>query len=614
VPRVRIQRHLQQVLLEVKDILETFGWHGKILRVNLSSETTVSEEIEAETLNGFVGGRGLGVNILFDELKLAADPLSPENKLVFAVGPVTGSGAPMSGRHAVISKSPLTGGVFDSNSGGSFGAEFKSAGFDALVLDGKASSPVYLWVSDGEAEIRDASAAWGRDTQETTHRLLEETSSKASVACIGPAGENLVKIACIMNDYHRAAGRGGLGAVMGSKNLKAIVVHGDSKTQIAKEDAFREVTRTIASLLKTVPLTKDSLPTFGTSVLVNVINEHGMFPTRNFGEGVFNDAEAISGEKLKERIFLKPYACRSCPVGCGRITSVEGQEIGGPEYETLWALGAQCAVNNLEDVALANHLCNKLGLDTISMGNTIGCAMELSERGLIDEPVRWGDSRRMISLVEETAYRRGLGEDLAEGSRVLAKRHGAAELAMQVKGLELPAYDPRGVQGQALAFATSNRGGCHLRSYMIGPEVLGSPVLVDRFEWQAKPKLVMLFQNLSAAMDTLVMCRFSSFAVAVEHYARLLSAVVGISFDTQRFLQLGERIWTMERLFNAREGFRGGDDVLPARFLEHPLTEGGSRGMKVHLSGMLERYYKARGWDEQGNPKPELLARLGIMA
>lgn len=594
--------------------MKIFGWHGKVLRVNLSSEKTASEEIEYELLNGFVGGRGLGVKMLYDELQPGVDPLSPENKLVFAVGPVTGTGAPMSGRHAVVSKSPLTGGVFDSNSGGSFGVELKSTGFDAVVLEGKASSPVYVYVSDGKVEIRDASAAWGKDTQETTRWLLGDASPKARVACIGPAGENLVRIACIMNDYHRAAGRGGLGAVLGSKNVKALVVEGDTKTQVSNELAFAKVRKRIAFLLKKQPLTKDSLPTFGTSVLVNLINEHGMFPTRNFTEGVFNDAEAISGEKLKERIFLKPYACRSCPVGCGRITSVEGQEIGGPEYETLWALGAQCGVNDLEDVALANHLCNTLGLDTISIGNAIGCAMDLSARGLIDEKMKWGDSKKMVSLVGDTAYKRGLGGDLAEGSRALAQKHGAQELAMQVKGLELAGYDPRGAQGQALAYATSNRGGCHLRAYMIGPEVLGAPALVDRFEWQAKPKLVKLFQDFSAGMDTMIMCRFSSFAIAVEHYAHLLSAVVGVSFDTQRFLQLGERIWTLERLFNAREGFDHTDDLLPAKFLEHPLQEGGSRGMKVHLSEMLQSYYRIRGWDERGNPGTDLLARLGLEA
>ena len=594
--------------------MKIFGWHGKVLRINLSSEKTASEEIEYEILNGFVGGRGLGVKMLYDELQPGVDPLSPENKLVFAVGPVTGAGAPMSGRHAVVSKSPLTGGVFDSNSGGSLGVELKSTGFDAVVVEGKASSPIYVYVSNGEVEVRDASAAWGKDTQETTRWLLGDASPRARVACIGPAGENLVRIACIVNDYHRAAGRGGLGAVLGSKNVKALVVEGDTKTQVSNELAFTEVTKRIAFLLKKQPLTKDSLPTFGTSVLVNLVNEHGMFPTRNFTEGVFNDAEAISGEKLKERIFLKPYACRSCPVGCGRITSVEGQEIGGPEYETLWALGAQCGVNDLENVALANHLCNTLGLDTISMGNAIGCAMDLSARGLIDEEIKWGDSKKMVSLVEETAYRRGLGGDLAEGSRALAQKHGAQELAMQVKGLELPAYDPRGAQGQALAYATSNRGGCHLRAYMIGPEVLGTPALVDRFKWQAKPKLVKLFQDFSAAMDTMIMCRFSSFAIAVEHYARLLSAVVGVSFDTQRFLQLGERIWTLERLFNAREGFDHTDDLLPTKFLEHPLQEGGSRGMKVHLSEMLQSYYRVRGWDKRGNPGTDLLARLGLEA
>ncbi len=584
---------------------------ARILRINLSSGKVTEEEVDQDTRRKFIGGRGLGVKIVFDEVDPGVDPLSESNKIVFAVGPLTGTAAPSSGRYAVISKSPLTGTIFDANSGGFFGPMLKALGHD-VIIEGRSGDPVYVWAHDGDVELRGASSVWGKDTHETTEKLLEETDRRAKVACIGPAGEKQVKLACVINDEHRAAGRGGLGAVMGSKNLKAIVVSGHKKTPVANESKFRETVKRCLMTLDKNPITKDSLKIFGTPSLVSLINETGIFPVRNFQRGYFEDADGICGEKYLERIFVKPYACFGCPIGCGRLTRANGEGGGGPEYETLWAFGAQCGVSKLEDIARANYLCNRLGLDTISTGSTIGCAMELSEKGYLTEGIEFGDSEKMVELVRKTGLREGFGKEIGEGSKRLAERYGHPEVAMQVKGLELPAYDPRGVQGHALAYATSNRGGCHLRAYMIGPEVLGVPAPLDRFRAGGKAKIVKLLQDVSAAVDTLILCRFTSFALNIEEYASLLSTATGIDYSAEEFRKVGERIWNLERLFNLRAGFGRKDDTLPPRFLKTPLKEGNSRGRVVELEKMLGEYYEARGWTEEGKPRAELLEELGI--
>ncbi len=336
-----------------------------------------------------------------------------------------------------------------------------------------------------------------------------------------------------------------------------------------------------------------------------------MLPTHNFQEGTFNDAEGVSGEKLLERLFVKKYHCYGCPIGCGRISRAYGEEGGGPEYETLWALGPQCGINDLEWLTKANYRCNELGMDTISVGSTLGCAMELVQKGKIDANLEFGKTAGLLELLDDIAFARGLGKELGEGSKSLAIRHNLPELAMQVKGLEIPAYDPRGVQGHALAYATSNRGGCHLRAYLIGPEILGSPVLVDRDRTEGKAELVILFQNLSAGMDSLVLCRFTTFAFSVEDYADLVSAATTLSLTGRDFLGIGDRIWNLERLFNLREGFTAKDDQLPPRF-SSPLPEGGSRFRIAHLEEMLPQYYQLRGWDKNGQPTKSQLKKLNL--
>ncbi len=583
----------------------------KLLKVSLTSQTSKELPLSSTDFTHFLGGRGLGVKLVYDAVTPEIAPLSPDNLLVFAIGPLTATIAPTAGRTAIITKSPLTGTIFDSNVGGYFGPQLRRAGYAALIFEGRASSPVYLWINDGKIEFRSAEGIWGKEVSPSTDLLLEKTDSKAQVACIGPAGENQVKLAAIMTDKHRAAGRGGVGAVMGSKNLKGVVVKGTQKVAVANTEQLDKVIIRVRRLIKKDSITNKSLPVYGTPVLVNLANEYGLLPTHNFQEGTFNDAEGVSGEKLLERLFVKRYHCFGCPIGCGRISRAYDEEGGGPEYETIWALGPQCGINDLEWIAAANFRCNELGLDTISLGSTLGCAMELVQKRKLKAPLKFGETAGLMELIDDVALSHGLGAELGEGSKAFSARYNAPELSMTVKGLELPAYDPRGVQGHALSYATSNRGGCHLRAYLIGPEILGSPVLVDRDRTEGKAGLVVLFQNLSAAMDSLVLCRFTTFAFTVEDYADLLAAATGLSIDGKELLRIGERIWNLERLYNLREGFSAKDDCLPPRF-STPLPEGGSRRRIAHLDEMLPEYYQLRGWDKKGQPTQTRLKQLNL--
>jgi aldehyde:ferredoxin oxidoreductase len=587
------------------------GWMGKILKIDLSSGSQEIVPVSQETLRRFLGGRGLGVKLYTDLCPVPVDPFAAENALVFMTGPLTGT-VMTSGRYQVVSRSPLTGTICDSSSGGSFGAALKAAGLDGLVIQGCAAKPVYLYVHDGEVEVRDAAAMWGLDTQRTQKAVQEQTTAKASVACVGPAGENRVLFAAIMNDRDRAAGRGGMGAVMGGKNLKAVAASGSQVVAIADPEAYQALNARIDRVVDKNPVTGKSLQVLGTSVLVNIINAHGMFPTENFRRGVFNDAEGTSGEKIAETLLQRQSACYKCPIGCGRTTKTRERSGEGPEYETVWAFGAQLGVSDLSAITEANYACNELGLDTITMGSTIGCAMELCETGAWDAGLHWGDAGKLRALVEDTAYGRGLGAELGLGSKRLAAKHGRPELAMQVKGMEIPAYDPRGAQGMALSFATSNRGGCHMRGYMIMPEILGHPVFLDRFSTAGKPEIVALFQDISAVVDSLVLCRFLQFAMGVSTFAEMLRVVTGLDFSDDELIKIGRRIYTLERLYNNRAGFGRADDTLPPRFFREEFQTGSSRHRVVRLEEMLDNYYSVRGWGEDGAPLPETLAELGL--
>ena len=593
---------------------------GSILRVNLSSGEIKKEALEPEVLRKFIGGRGLATYYLYQLMDPAADPLGPENVLIFATGPLTGTSAPAGGRYMVVCKSPLTGLVACSNSGGNFGAELKAAGYDLIIFEGAAKEPVYLALDGDKAELRPASHLWGLETDEVTDRLREEMGQKeAKVACIGPAGENLVRFACVINDKHRAAGRSGVGAVMGAKRLKAIVVRGKDRPQ--GSDAFKEFIRQKLEIIRKNQVTGEGLPKLGTKVLDNIINENGLYPTRNFQTGVFEGTEEICGEALVEKGYLKKNrGCFACPIKCARVTELPTKSKGeGPEYESGWAYGACCGVKDLIAITEANYLCNRLGLDTISCGVTIACAMELFEKGLIPKEdlaggpaLKFGSSEAIIYYTYATAYRQGLGDKLAEGSARLAKAYGRPELAMVVKGQELPAYDPRGAQGQGLAYATSNRGGCHVRAYLIAPEILGSPEKLDPHSTEGKATWVKTFQDLTAVIDSLGICLFTSFALSPEDYRDLLASATGFDYSLEEMMLCGERIWNLERLFNLKAGLDPKDDTLPKRLLEEAMPEGPNQGQVVRLHEMLPEYYRVRGWVE-GRPTEEKLKELGLV-
>jgi len=583
------------------------------LRVDLSSGASREEELPAEVRLAVLGGRGLGAWLALRERLHEVEPLGPENLLILAPGPLTGTGAPASGRYSVTSRSPLTGTVFDGNSGGSWGVFFRRLGYDYLVVGGACDAPSYLLVSPGGVEVRPASDLWGLDVAPSLARL-RELHPGCEAGVIGPAGERGVLFASIVNNRGRSIGRGGLGAVMGAKRLKAIVVAagGDQKPAVADPERLAFVVYEAEKLLKANPITSQALPEFGTSVLVNVLNQAGAMPTRNFRDSRFEGARAISGEALRDGYVQRRSACRGCSIGCARRTTAGGESGEGPEYESIWALGADCGVADLTAVVQANYACNRAGMDTITMGSTIACAMELTEEGLLPGGPRFGDAAAVVRLAEATAAGEGLGAELAEGSARFAARHGRPELSMSVKSLELPAYDPRGMKAQGLAFATSNRGGCHLRANMLGPEILGVPKMVDRFATLGKAGLLINMQNLNAVLDSLSICKFTAFAMKEDYYARLLSAVWGEQVEPQELLRIGERIWTLERLFNLAAGLGRDDDTLPRRLLEEPVREGPAAGHVVDLPPMLDEYYVSRGWSAEGVPSAAKLARLGL--
>ncbi len=592
-----------------------------VLRVDLSKDKITEERIGEKTIQKFLGGRGLGVKILYDETKPGMDAFDPENRLIFMTGYATGTPVPLSGRFHVITKSPLTGGIGDSNCGGQFGPKLRFAGYDGIIFQGSADEPVYLYIEDGHAELKDASRMWGKGTWTTEDMIREEVGKEVNIVSIGPAGENRVMQAAIINDKHRAAGRTGVGAVMGSKNLKAIAVKGNRKPEIQDEAKLKEAVENIRKIVRENPVTGESLPKYGTAVLVNIINETGGFPTRNFKTGVFEKAEDISGERIAETVLVKKKACWGCIVACGRVSrvtappyQVDGE---GPEYETAWSLGAMCGISDLNAVVKAHNICDDLGMDPISFGSTVACAMELYENGKIPEEklgglkLEWGNPQTVVELAWKTAYRDGFGDEIAMGAKRLATKYGMPELSMDVKGLELPAYDPRAYKGHGLGYATSNRGGCHLRAYMIAPEVLGIPEKLDPLTPEGKAEWVKIFQDLFCVVDSMVVCKFTTFAIGAEEFVSVTNPITGWDWTADDIMKAGERIYNLERLYINREGFDGKDDTLPKRLLEEPMPEGAAKGHVVELQQMLEEYYRIRGW-VNGRPTEEKLKELEI--
>ena len=609
-----------------------FGWQGKVLRVDLSSGRIDSEPLDPSAARDYVGGRGLGIYFLNRLVDPHCDHLSPENALIMTTGPLTGTTTPTGGRYMITTKSPLTGSLTCSNSGGRFPREFKLCGFDALIITGRSAQPAYLWIQDGRIELRLAAHLWGLEVPETTDRLLAETDPQARVACIGPAGERGVLFACVMNDRDRAAGRGGVGTVMGSKNLKAVVVRGSTQVQVADREGFDRIQRRVMGRFREAAKAHPSpLSQHGTlGVMVPLTQKHGVLPTKNYQMGTFNGWQAISGQALTEKYLEKTSACWAWPIACGRVTRVsEPPEFAGagegPEFETGFALGSMCMVDDLAAITKANYLCNELGIDTMSMGVTIACAMELYDRGILDEgqtekPVRWGDGSRLVELTRMTGLREGFGDQLAEGSYRLAERYGHPELAMVAKKMELAGYDPRGLQGMGLAYATSPIGASHCRAHMGYTEMVGIPKPSDRHAWQGKGPLVKCWQDVFSLIDATGICIMFSIRnllrqdldILPDGILEYLNTVTGAGYTLEELTRAGERILNAERLFMVRAGFDRRQDTLPLRLLQEPQTEGPSANRVVELEGMLDEYYQCRGWTPQGIPTNAKLEELGL--
>ena len=614
------------------------SWAGKILRVNLTAGTVTSEPLNMNWARQYLGSRGLATKYLVEEIAATVDPLSIDNKIIWATGPLTGTMASTGGRYTVVTKGPLTGAIACSNSGGYWGAELKMAGWDMVIFEGKSATPVYLSISDGEAELKDASHLWGKSVWVTEETLKKQHQDpQLRVSSIGIAGENQVLYASVVNDLHRAAGRSGVGAVMGSKNLKAIAVRGTLGVgNIANPKEFMRVTFEKKKILAENAVTGQGLPTFGTQVLMSVINEMGALPTRNHRDSQFEGAKDIGAEAMAtprasdgKKQLVTNQACFGCTIACGRISKSDPTHFsvvnkpqywgatGGLEYEAAWALGAANGVNDLEALQYANTICNEQGMDPITFGTTVGAVMELYEMGVITKEMLgieapFGSAKALCELADLTANGQGFGKEIAQGSKRLTAKYGHPDLSMSVKGQEFPAYDGRGIQGMGLAYATSNRGACHLRGYTVASEVLGIPVKTDPLVAEGKPELVVAFQDATAAFDSAGICIFTSFAWGLADVQPQVAAACGEEFTLENLNLIGERIWNMERDFNNRAGFTEKDDTLPKRLLTEPVTSGPAKGLVSKLPEMLPKYYEIRGWDSGGRLKPETRTKLGL--
>lgn len=593
------------------------GYADRIARVNLTTGSVGYETIPDDWKRKYIGARGLGVRYCLDA-DPTCDPLGPANRLCFMNGPLTGTLANMSGRMAVVTKSPLTGTITDSHQGGWSAARLRWAGFDGLVFDGMSPKPVYAYVADGKLELHDASDVWGKDVHETIAYFKAKYGEKdLTVIAIGQAGENLVRFAGWINENDRASGRGGTGTVGGAKKLKAIVVKAaKNPAKPVNPDAFKVAhDQALSLIMKETNITsprKGGLSLYGTNMLMNVTNSIGALPAYNSREAAFPNAELVSGEHIRDTILVDEPTCHACPVACKKEVEVEynGQKIRTEsfEYETAWAFGPNCGMDSKEAVAYLIMQCNKYGMDTIEMGNVLSTYMEISTCGWNGKvPLNWGDHQKMTELVDATALRQGIGDVLAEGTLRVAEHFGHPEVAMQVRGQAIPAYDPRGLKGMGLGYATSNRGACHLRGYSPASELGVIGLKTDPLAWKGKGELLKLLQDIHAFSDSLDLCKFSAFAEGADDYAAQYAAIVGIeNFTADDVLKTGERIYNLERYYNMLAGEKPGSDTLPKRFLEEPSTMAGSKGHVCELDKMLEEYYACRGWENGVVPEAKL--------
>ena len=590
------------------------GYADRVARIDLTSETVSYEGINEEDARKYIGARGLGVKYVYDAGP-SVDPLGPGNLLCFMNGPLTGTEVTMSGRMAIVTKSPLTGTVTDSHHGGWSAARLRWAGFDGLLFAGQSDKPVYAYVEDGKVELKPAVDFWGKGVHETVRTLLARHGpDDVSVIAIGQAGENLVRYASWINENDRASGRGGTGCVGGSKKLKAVVIKAEKKMpKPANKDDFKEAhKRALAVIMDESTVTsprKGGLSVYGTNVLMNITNTIGALGTRNSQQTSFAHAEELSGEKIKETILVHDPTCHACPVACKKEVETHGKyavRMESYEYEPAWSLGANCGNDNRDSIAFIIDLCNDYGMDAIELGQVFSMAMEASEKELIRERIDWGDADKMVELTHLTASRQEIGDKLAEGTERAAKAFGDPAIAMTVKGQSIPAYDPRGLKGMGIAYATSNRGACHLRAYTPAAELLGVPEKLDPLAWEGKGALTKLLQDLHAVSDSFDLCKFSAFAEGPEEYAAQYSAVTGAPMTTEELLRTGERIYNLERHYNNLAGYREGSDYLPKRFTEEPSNSPGSKGHVCELDLMLKEYYEVRGWVNGVVPESKL--------
>lgn len=617
------------------------AWQKKVLRVNLTDRSCKTESLNMEWAQHYLGQRGLASKYLYEEIDPACDALGPDNKLIMTTGPLTGTMASTGGRYSVVTKSPLTGAIACSNSGGFFGAEMKSAGWDMIIFEGKASSPVYLYLENDKAELLPADTIWGSsvwDTDAWIHKTHQDPQIR--IAAIGVGAEKGVLFSAVVNDLHRAAGRSGVGTVMGSKNLKAVAIRGTRGVGNIKDPkAFMAATTKGKQILAENAVTGQGLPTYGTQVLMNVINEMGAMPTRNWREVQFEGASAISGEAMHEPResdgkpnLVRNGACFACTIACGRISTIDPEHFslqgegkdhykhasGGLEYEAAWALGCDTGVNDIDALTYAQFVCNEQGLDPISFGATVAAAMELYEIGAITKEdtggieLNFGNAEALCQISDLTGRGEGFGAEIGLGSRRLCEKYGRPELSMTVKGQEFPAYDARGIQGMGLTYATSNRGACHLRSYTVSSEVLGIPVKTDPLATEGKAELVKAFQDATSVVDSSGLCVFTTFAWTLDDIQPQIAAACEGDWSIDKLNEVGERIWNLERDFNNRAGLTAADDTLPPRLLKEGANTGPARGKTVGLDQMLPEYYQVRGWTDDGQLTPELRQRLSL--
>ena len=582
------------------------GLHGKILRINLTNQNVQEEAIPEDVQKKYLGGKGLAAYLMLNYMPAEVDPLSPENQLIFATGLATDTPVPASGRHGVFAKSPLTGFFGESYTGGFTAAAIKKTGYDAIMIEGASEKPLYLHISDQGVKFEDAADLWGKESYETEDALLEKVNVKgAQAVAIGPAGENLVKFACIKNNHWRSAGRTGLGAVMGSKKVKGVVFSGEKKANLADEKMLKDYVRNLIKECVDTDRTKN-MKQKGTPYMVTVTNEQSAFPTRYWAEGSFDKWKEISTDAMLSRMEVKPKACHRCFMSCGKLSKVtqgrhKGLELEGPEYETLYAIGGLLCVHPIEEVVYLNDVCDRLGLDTISGGNMVAFAIEAGKRGKLSDMPDYGDVDGIAKLFHQIAYKEGIGELLSQGIKHASKELGLEDIAVHAKGMEPAGYDPRALPGMSLGYAVSNRGGCHLRSSFYMGELRGE---IPRDMVEGKAKLFIEFESRNCLEDCLILCRFYQQFIGWEGMQQIIKATSGMDLSKDQLFDIGRSVTTLAKEFNMREGWTRQDDSLPPRLFNDPI--GPEKNLVVNadnLAIMLKEYYELHDWDEEGRPK-----------